>query len=83
MVITPGQCRAGRALLGWSQDDLVSRSGVAKSTIAGFETAKRTPYPRTLADVRDALEAAGIVFLAPGEIGMVGGAGVRLRQAGE
>jgi hypothetical protein len=81
--ITPEQCRGARAMLGMSRDELAKASGVANATLADFESAKRTPYPRTLADVRDALEAAGIVFLAPGESGMVGGAGVRLRQAGE
>ncbi|ESY92253.1 DNA-binding protein [Mesorhizobium sp. LNHC229A00] len=77
MIVSPAQCRAGRALIGWSQDQLASASKVAKATIANFEAAKRTPYDRTLADIQAALEAAGIIFIIEnGE-----GAGVRLRKA--
>jgi transcriptional regulator with XRE-family HTH domain len=76
MSITAAQCRAARALLGWSQDDLVKASEVTKSTIANFEAGKRTPYNRTVADVRAALESAGVEFIA--ENG--GGPGVRLNK---
>ena len=70
----PEQCRAGRALLNWSQEELAKRARVAKQTLADFERGARSPYPRTLADIREALEAAGVEFTngdAPG---------VRLRQ---
>jgi len=60
--LTPAQCRAARALLKWSQDELAEVSQVAKSTIALFELEKRQPYDRTLDDLRDALEAAGVEF---------------------
>lgn len=82
MLITAEQCRAARALLGWSQDDLASQSTVAKPTIAGFESGRRQPYPRTLADLRRALEAAGVTFLASGEPSPAGGPGVRLDVLG-
>jgi transcriptional regulator with XRE-family HTH domain len=62
MEFTPGQCRAARALIGWSQDQLANASKVAKATIANFELGKRTPYDRTLDDLLAALEAAGIEF---------------------
>ncbi|TGP24990.1 helix-turn-helix domain-containing protein [Mesorhizobium sp. M1D.F.Ca.ET.184.01.1.1] len=76
MIISSAQCRAGRALIGWSQDQLADASKVAKATIAVFETGKRTPYDRTLGDVRAALEAAGVIFVEEnGE-----GPGVRLRK---
>jgi transcriptional regulator with XRE-family HTH domain len=35
--MTPAQCRAARALLGWSQSKLAATSGVAVSTIRNFE----------------------------------------------
>ncbi|OQP87589.1 transcriptional regulator [Rhizobium rhizosphaerae] len=76
MDINAEQCRAARALLGWSQDQLAASSKVAKATIANFESGKRTPYERTLADLRGSLEAAGVVFIP--ENG--GGAGVRLAK---
>jgi transcriptional regulator with XRE-family HTH domain len=73
--LTPAQCRAARALLNWSQDQLESAAKVARKTIADFEREARTPYDRTLAAIRAALEAAGVEFIA--ENG--GGAGVRLK----
>lgn len=78
MSITAEQCRAARALVGWSQDELAAHSAVAKPTIAGFEAGRRQPYPRTLADLRRALEAGGVSFLASGEASPGGGPGVRL-----
>lgn len=78
MSITPAQCRAARAIIWWSQDQLAAASKVAKATIANFEAERRAPYDRTLADLRAALEAAGVEFIA--ENG--GGAGVRLRRRG-
>jgi transcriptional regulator with XRE-family HTH domain len=74
--MTSAQCRAARGLIGWSQDQLATASGVAKATIANFELGKREPYARTLDDIRAALESAGVEFIA--ENG--GGAGVRMRK---
>ncbi len=74
--MTPAQCRAARALVGLSQDDLARASQVAKATIAAFELDQRQPYARTLAALREALEAAGVVFVPEnGE-----GVGVRLKK---
>jgi DNA-binding XRE family transcriptional regulator len=69
MDITREQCRAARALLGWTQDQLeaATENGgakVAKKTIADFEVGKRAPYTRTLLDIRRALEGAGVIFIA-------------------
>lgn len=76
MSISDSQCRAARALLSWTQDELSTRASVAKKTIADFETGKRRPYDRTLADIRAALEAGGVAFVD--QNGM--GPGVRLRD---
>lgn len=73
--MTPAQCRAARALLGWSQDKLADEAKVAKQTLADFERGARTPYPRTLADILKALEVAG-VGLVDDELGV----GVRLSR---
>ncbi len=80
MSVTPAQCRAARGLLGWSQAELAASSKVAVKTIADFERGSRTPYPRTLEDILEALEAAGVIFLAEGE-GTDGGPGVRLERS--
>lgn len=76
MAVSPAQCRAARALVGWSQDQLATASKVAKTTIANFEAGKRTPYDRTLLDLQTALEAAGVEFIPRNG----GGAGVRLSK---
>ena len=76
MEITRDQCRGARALLEWTQDRLAEAAGVAKKTLADFEAGKRTPYDRTLADIRRALETAGIELIP--ENG--GGAGIRFRN---
>lgn len=75
--MTPAQCRAARALVSMSQDDLAKASAVAKATIAAFELDQRKPYDRTMAAMRAALEVAGVRFIP--ENG--GGAGVRLKGA--
>jgi transcriptional regulator with XRE-family HTH domain len=46
--MTPAHCRAARALLGWSQNDLASKAGVSRSTIADFERGSRKPISRTM-----------------------------------
>lgn len=74
--MNPSQCRAARALISWSQDELANAASVAKGTIAAFEIGERTPYNRTLEAMSTALEAAGVEFIE--ENG--GGAGVRLRK---
>lgn len=74
--ISPAQCRAARALLGWGQKDLHENSKVAMKTIADFERGATQPHERTLADVVRCLEKAGIEFIP--ENG--GGAGVRLKR---
>ncbi|NBB82689.1 MAG: helix-turn-helix domain-containing protein [Alphaproteobacteria bacterium] len=74
--ITPDQCRGARAMLGWSRDDLATASRVSRATLADFEAGKRVPYGRTLADIRRALEAAGITFIDANG----GGPGVRLGE---
>ena len=74
--MSAAQCRAARALIGWSQDQLASAAKVAKATIANFEAGRRSPYDRTLDDMRAALESAGVIFVDEnGE-----GPGVRLRK---
>ena len=74
--MTPEQCRAARALLGWSQDQLAQVSQVHKSVITLFELGERPPYDRTLDDLRDAFEGAGVIFVE----GNGDGPRVRLRK---
>jgi transcriptional regulator with XRE-family HTH domain len=75
--ISPEQCRAARALVSWSQEDLCARAKVAKRTLQLFELGQREPYTRTLEALRLALEKAGVEFID--ENG--GGPGVRLAKS--
>jgi transcriptional regulator with XRE-family HTH domain len=63
-------------MLNWSREELVAASGVSRPTLADFETDKRKPYDRTLADIVRAFEAAGLEVIP--ENG--GGAGIRFRE---
>ncbi|WP_246374424.1 helix-turn-helix domain-containing protein [Gluconacetobacter tumulicola] len=74
--ITPGQARAARAFIGWSQDQMAVNSGIPKRTIVRFELGEGAPRAATLSAIRTALETAGVEFIP--ENG--GGAGVRLRK---
>jgi transcriptional regulator with XRE-family HTH domain len=77
---TPVMCRAGRALLGWSQPQLSHASGLGLSTVVDFERERRQVSSDAIAAIRSALETAGVILLAEGET-TTGGAGVRLRPA--
>ena len=57
-------------MLGWSQADLAKSAKVAKQTLADFERGNRAPYDRTLADIRGALEASGVIFIDGAEPGV-------------
>jgi len=76
MPLTPGQCRAARALLDWTQDELAARAEISRSTVRGFERAQHGLQRATAAAIRRVLEQAGVVIL---EAGPEGGVGVRLR----
>ncbi len=58
------QIKAGRALLGWSQDQLADASGVSRPTIKRLEAEGGMLGGRasTAEKIRRALEAAGIEF---------------------
>ncbi len=77
-MLKPGQSRAARGLMDWSQQALADAAGVGISTVRDFEKGRRIPHPANLSAIRAALESAGIEFIE--ENG--GGPGVRLRKAG-
>jgi transcriptional regulator with XRE-family HTH domain len=78
MPLTPELCRAARALLDWTQDDLATRAEVSRSTVRGFEGGQHELQRATTAAIRRAFEAEGIAFL---EADLEDGPGVRLRRA--
>lgn len=77
MDLTPSQSRAARGLLDWSQTKLASASNLSESTVRDFEKGRRVPSINNLAAIRYALESAGVIFQAAGEM-TEGGPGVRL-----
>lgn len=74
-MITAGQCKAARGLVGLSQIELAERAGLGRSTVVDFEAGRRTPYPASMKAIITALVDAGVEFIE--ENG--GGPGVRLR----
>lgn len=64
--ISATQCRAARALLGWSQQDLAERARIGTSTVADFERGKRSPVEASVGAITVALESAGVQFLEEG-----------------
>jgi transcriptional regulator with XRE-family HTH domain len=77
-LISTRQVKAARVLLGWTQADLASRSGISEPTVARLESVDGPFGGRagTADKIRTALENAGIEFI--NENG--GGPGVRLRK---
>lgn len=60
--MSPEQCRAARAWLGWSQSQLAKRADLSAATVRDFETGRRIPIANNLKAILGALEAAGIHF---------------------
>jgi transcriptional regulator with XRE-family HTH domain len=78
VTLTPAQCREARLLLGLTRERLAELSGVGHWYVSSFERIGRLPHSRTGrnygAEIRTALEAAGIQFVDERD------AGVRLRK---
>src|ERR1700730_11086254 len=69
MEMSREQCRAGRALLKWTQPQLAKAAGVATSTLVNFElgTRRNVGYEKIL-KIRVALELAGVTFNGNGGV---------------
>ena len=74
--ITPGQCKAARALLELTQSELADAATLGLSTIVDFEKKRRQVSVAAIQAIRDTLAARGVEFID--ENG--GGPGVRLRR---
>ena len=64
--MSPEQSRAARGWLGWGQQELADAASVGLSTVRDFERGRRVPIAATLAAMKAALEAKGIVFVDDG-----------------
>lgn len=76
-MITGPQIRSARGFLRWSINDLAKASGVSVPTIQRLEMDDGIPSGRsqTLAEIKNALEKAGIEFIGTPD----NGPGVRLK----
>lgn len=74
--ISPAQCRAARALLGMTQPELARMSRLGLSTVVDFERSRRQVSKDAEVALKNALETAGVLFIAANERGP----GVRLRK---
>lgn len=72
--LTPGQCRAARGFLDWTQEDLAERSGLSRSTVRDFEKNRHELHSVSEAQIVQAFEQAGIRLIGTAE----GGPGVCL-----
>jgi transcriptional regulator with XRE-family HTH domain len=81
-MITAGQLRAARALLGLDQKALAERSGLSVPTIQRMEASEGVIRGNvdSLVKLIGALDASGIVLLGEGSGSDGGGRGVRLKR---
>lgn len=77
-MVSPRQIRAGRALLGWTQQTLADKALVAVNSVRAVERGLDYPKPETVTAIRATLAKSGIVFLSDGDMGE----GVRLAKPG-
>ncbi len=80
-MITAGQMRAARALLGIDQRQLADAAGLSLPTIQRMESSDGQVRGNvdSLVKVVEALEKAGIELISEGAVSTGGGRGVRLR----
>jgi transcriptional regulator with XRE-family HTH domain len=81
-MITAGQMRAARALLGIDQRKLADLTGLSLPTIQRMEASEDTIRGNvdSLMKLVGALDAAGIELLGEGAASPAGGRGVRLKN---
>jgi ribosome-binding protein aMBF1 (putative translation factor) len=67
-MITATQCRAARAILGWSVKQLAANAHLSPNTVVRFENEIGTSNASTQVMLKQVFEAAGIRFTEDGGI---------------
>ncbi len=62
VVMNGYQCRAVRAWLGWTQEELAQMAGVGLSTLKDFEKADRKTIPAIVNQIQRMFEEVGVEF---------------------
>lgn len=70
-------CRAARALLGWTAEDLAREAKIGVATVKRFELGG-DPRQSSVDAMQNAMGNAGVIFLPSGGSSLDGGPGVRL-----
>ncbi|MBM3560097.1 MAG: helix-turn-helix transcriptional regulator [Alphaproteobacteria bacterium] len=74
--MTPDICRAGRAILNWSQERLAVAAGVSIGTVRNFEIGRTSPTKGNLRSLEDVLFENGVSIMVEND----GGAGIILNK---
>jgi hypothetical protein len=82
MLLTPEMCNAARALLKWQPQQLASAADLELATVERFEAGGMVPLESVEAMLQ-ALQAAGIEFIAAGGQSLDGGPGLRTSPVAE
>jgi transcriptional regulator with XRE-family HTH domain len=75
-MITRLQVRMARAALGWGVRELAMQAGLSPNTVSRFENGAGARVD-TLAQIQEALEKEGVMFVPADD---TGGPGVRLKR---
>jgi transcriptional regulator with XRE-family HTH domain len=82
MLLTPEMCNAARALLKWEAQQLASAAELEVATVERFEAGGMVP-PESVEAILQALQAAGLEFIAAGGQSLDGGPGLRTSPVAE
>ena len=75
--LSADQCRAARALLGWTQARVAGEAGLTRMSVVLFESGTQSIRLRSRLKLMDAFQRHGVEFLWAGDAGE----GVRLQRA--
>jgi len=76
MLLTPEMCRAARALLDWTPQQLATAARLGPTTVRRFESGTVVGM-RSVEAMLQALQGAGLEFIAAGGKSLDGGPGLR------